>query len=150
VIYYFLIGEKINNLARPNFSSMISNSLLTLTSVSQWGLFLGIASILFGWVEKRETFVVAGQVVFLAVGLMAAWILFTDQIIVPEMTNGIIPKQARVLSYFKGVAVFSGYAFACLLLKLFEFRYQKISLYILLFFAMMLFFMVFNIQQMAG
>lgn len=129
---------------------MISNSLLTLTSVSQWGLFLGIAFILFGWVEKRETFVLIGQVVFLIIGLMAAWILLTDQILIPEMTNGIISKQARVLSYFKGVALFSGYAFVCLLLKFIKFRYQKISLYILLFFAMMLFFMVFNIQQMAG
>ena len=129
---------------------MISNSLLTLTSISQWGLFLGIASILFGWVEKRETFVLIGQVVFLIIGLMAAWILLTDQIIIPEMTNGIIPKQVKVLSYFKGVAFFSGYAIVCLLLKFIKFRYQKISLYILLFFAMMLFFMVFNIQQMAG
>ena len=129
---------------------MISNSLLSLTSISQWGLFLGIASILFGWIEKRESIILTGYLAFLLIGLMALWILLTNVIFVPEITNGTIPKQLKVLSYFKGVALFMGLTVISLLLKLFKLRFKKASLVILLFFALALFFMVFNIQQMAG
>lgn len=129
---------------------MMSNSLLILTSVSQWGLFLGIAFILFGWVEKREKLVLAGQLAFLIIGLLALWILLTDQIPVPETTNGIITKQVKLLAFFKGVALFSGLNVVSLLLKIFKLHFQKATLYILLLFALMLFFMVFNIQQMAN
>lgn len=129
---------------------MMSNSLLILTSVSQWGLFLGIAFILFGWVEKREKFVLAGQMAFLIIGLLALWILLTDQIPVPDTTNGIITKQVKILAFFKGVALFSGLNVVSLLLKIFKLRFQKASVYLLLLFALMLFFMVFNIQQMAN
>ena len=126
---------------------MISNSLLGLTSISQWGLFLGIGFILFGWIEKREKFILLGQLAFLLIGFLALWILLTDQIHVPD-TNGIITKQAKVLAYFKGMALFSGWNLVTLLLTFFKIRFHKISQYILLFFALMLFFMVFNIQQM--
>jgi len=126
---------------------MISNSLLGLTSISQWGLFLGIASILFGWVEKRESFVLIGQLVFLLIGFMAAWILLTEQIHIPEFNNGNIPKQLKVLAYFKGVTAFLGLTVISLLLNVFKLRFRKPILYILLFVALMLFFIVFNIQQ---
>lgn len=129
---------------------MISNSLLTLTSISQWGLFLGIVSILFGWVEKRESVVVIGQLIFLALGFLAFWILFTNVIYVPEVTNGIIPKQIKVLAFFKGVALFTGLNVLSLLLKLFKLRFGKESVYVVLLFALFLFFMVFSIQQMAS
>lgn len=128
---------------------MISNSLLGLTSISQWGLFLGIVSILFGWVEKRERYIVVGQLAFLLIGFLALWILLTNVIYVPEITNGTIPKQMKILAFFKGVALFMGLTVVSLLLKFFKLRFQKASLIILLFFALMLFFMVFNIQQMA-
>ena len=128
---------------------MISNYLLGLTSISQWALFLGIASILFGWVEKREKFILAGQIVFLLLGFLSLWVLLNDEIYVPEISDGNIPKQLKVLAYFKGVAIFMGLTIVSLLLKLFKLRFQKVSLYILLIFALALFFMVFNIQQMA-
>ena len=127
--------------------SMISNSLLGLTSISQWGLFLGIVLLLFGWIEKREKFVLAGQLAFLLIGILTLWILLTDQIHVPD-TQGILTKQAKVLAFFKGMALFSGLNLVTLLLTLFKLRFHKASQYILLFFALMLFFMVFSIQQM--
>ncbi len=128
---------------------MISNYLLGLTSISQWGLFSGIALIIFGWVEKREKLILAGQLVFVLIGLMAAWILLNNLIYVPEITNNNIPKQLKVVAYFKGVTAFMGLAVISILLKLFKLRFQMASVYILIFFALMLFFMVFNIQQMA-
>ena len=129
---------------------MISNYLLGLTSISQWGLFSGIALIIFGWVEKREKLILAGQLVFVLIGLMAAWILLNDLIYVPEITDNNIPKQLRVLAYFKGVTAFMGLAVISILMKLFKLRFHKASVYILVFFALMLFFMVFNIQQMSS
>jgi hypothetical protein len=129
---------------------MISNYMLTLTSISQWALFLGIAAIFFGWAEKREKVVLVGQVVFVLLGLMAIWILLSDMIHVPEVTNGVIPKQLKVLAYFKGVVLFTVLAVVSLLLKIFKLRFQKASIYVLLFFALALFFMVFNLQQMSN
>ena len=123
--------------------------MLSLTSVSQWGLFVGIAFILFGWVEKREKFILAGQLAFLMLGFLTLWILLTDQITAPE-ANGVLTKQVRVLAYFKALAWFSGWNVVSLLLRSFKIRFHQASLYILLLFALMLFFMVFNIQQMAS
>jgi hypothetical protein len=128
---------------------MISPSLLSLTSIAQMGLFLGIASILFGWVEKKEKIVLAGQMIFLLIGLMSLWILLTNQITVPE-TQGIITKQVKVLAFFKAIAWFSLFNVLSLLLKFFKLRLHQYSLYILLLFALMLFFMVYSIQQMPG
>ena len=127
---------------------MVSNSLLGLTSVSQWALFVGIALILFGWIEKKEKFVLAGQLIFLALGGLAIWILLTGGIFVPKTDGNTIPKELKVLAYFKGIVIFTGFVAVSLLLKLFNLRFQKSSVYLLIFFALLLFFMVFNIQQM--
>jgi len=129
---------------------MQSNSFLGLTSISQWALFLGIAAIIFGWIEKKEKFILIGQLTFLALGFLALYVLLTDKIIVPP-NNGIqIPKEMKVLAYFKSVALFMGLDVISLLMSLFKIRFYKVSTYLLLFFALMLFFMVFNIQQMAN
>ena len=129
---------------------MISNSLLTLTSISQWGLFLGIIAIIFGWVEKRESFIIVGQLALLLNGLLALWIIITGQIYVPEIINGIIPKQMKVLAYFKGLALYTGLNVLSLLMHLFKLRFRKEIVYFLVVFALYLFFMVYNIQQLAN
>ena len=127
---------------------MQSNSLLALTSVSQWALFLGIAFILFGWIEKKEKFLLAGQLIFLLLGFLAAYILLTGKISLPEPGGNIMTKGVKVIAFFKAVVLFTGLTVITLLMNLFKFRYWKISAYVLVFFALMLFFMVFNIQQM--
>lgn len=129
---------------------MFSDSLLALTSTSQWALFIGIGLIIFGWIEKKEKFIWAGQLVFLLLGFLAFYILLTDSIPLPEIGSGQLPKELKVLMYVKGIAVFSGLTIIALLLKLFKIKYQKYIVYLLVFFALMLFFMVFNIQQMAN
>ena len=126
---------------------MISNSMLYLTSLSQWGLFLGIGFILFGWIEKRQQLTLAGQLTFLLLGLLTAWVLLTGQIPEPAAMGETISKEVRVLAYFKALAWFSGWNVVSLLLKLFKLRFHNISLYLLVFFALMLFFMIFNIQK---
>lgn len=129
---------------------MISNSLLTYTSISQWLLFLGIALILFGWVEKKEKLILLGQLTFLSIGFLALWILVTDQVSAPEITNEVISKQTKVLAFFKALVWFSGLNVIILLMKILKLRFQKVGLSILLLVALLMFFMVYSIQQMAG
>jgi len=127
---------------------MNSISLLGLTGISQWTLFAGIAFILFGIVEKNEKIILGGQVILLLLGFFALYVLVNDMILVPKIIDGNpVQKEFRVLSFYKGIALFTGLTVISLILKLFKIRFQKTSLYILVFFALMLFFMVFNIQQ---
>ncbi len=127
---------------------MGSDSLLGLTTISQYSLFLGIGLILFGWIEKKEKLVIAGQVIFLLLGLLSLWVLLTNTNVAPEVNGNSIPKEAKILSYFKLSAYFAGFNLISLLLNLFKVRYHKFSLYLIVFTGLMLFFMVFSILQM--
>lgn len=127
---------------------MGSASLLALTTISQYSLFLGIGLILFGWIEKKEKLVIAGQAIFLLLGLLSLWVLLTNTNVAPEVNGNSIPKEMKILSYFKLSAYFAGFNLISLLLNLFKVRYQKLSLYLVVFTGLMLFFMVFSILQM--
>jgi len=129
---------------------MFSNSLVAIASISQWALFLGIVSILFGWIEKKEKFVLTGQIIFLLLGFFSLYILLADVILVPQFSGNILPKELKILAFLKGVALFTGLVVISLLLKLFKLRFRQVSVYMVIFFALFLFFMVFNIQQMAN
>jgi len=126
---------------------MGSASLLGLTTISQYSLFLGIGLILFGWIEKKEKFVITGQVLFLLLGLLSLWVLLTNAIVVPEVNGNSIPKEMKILSFFKLSAYFAGFNLISLLLNLFKVRYQKFSLFLVVFTGLMLFFMAFSILQ---
>ena len=127
---------------------MISNSLSGVASISQWTLFLGIGLIFFSWIEKKEKLALAGQVIFIVLGMISLWVLLTNSIVIPEVIGNTIPKEVKILSYFKLVAFFSGFNLISLLLNLFKVRYHKFSLYLVVFIGLMLFFMVFGILQM--
>ena len=127
---------------------MVSNSLSGLASISQWTLFLGIGLILYSWVEKKEQLAIAGQVIFLVLGLLSLWVLLTNTIVIPETIGSTIPKEVKILSYFKLAACFAGFNLISLLLYYFKVRYHKFSLYLIVFVGLMLFFMVFGILQM--
>lgn len=122
-------------------------SISGFTSISQWALFLGICLIIFGIIEKREKYVLAGQIAFIVLGILASWILFTERIPVTENTINI-PKELKALSFFKGAVFIMAFSVFSLLQKLFKLRFQKTSIYLLVFFALFLFFMLFNIMQM--
>jgi len=126
---------------------MGSVSLLALTTISQYSLFLGIVLVLFGWMEKKEKLVIAGQAIFLLLGLLSLWVLLTNTIVVPVTNGNSIPKEMKILSYFKLAAYFAGFNLISLLLNLFKVRYHKYSVYLIVFTGLMLFFMVFNILQ---
>lgn len=128
---------------------MLPISLLGLTSISQWVLFVGIALILYGWIEKKESLLLSGQLSFVALGLFAVWILLNHPT-GGELADGShIPKEIKIIAYFKGIVLFAGLSLITLVLKLIRFRFHKISLSVLILVALMLFFMVFNILQTA-
>lgn len=127
---------------------MGSASLLGLTTISQYSLFLGIGLILFGWIEKKEKLVIAGQAIFLLLGILSLWVLLTNTIVAPEVNGNSIPKEVKILSYFKLTAYFAGFNLFSLLLNLFKVRYYKFGLFLIVFTGLMLFFMVFSILQM--
>lgn len=126
---------------------MFSNSLLGITSISQWALFLGIALVLYGWMEKNDKFIWGGHFVFLLLGLLSWYLLLSDFIVVPTTSGDILPKEAKVFAYFKGVALFSVLNIVVAMVRLFKWRFQKLTLFLLALFALMLFFMVYNIQK---
>lgn len=127
---------------------MGSDSLLALTTISQYSLFLGIGLILFGWIEKKERLVIAGQVIFLLLGLLSLWVLLTNTIEVPEANVNPISKEVKILSYFKLSAFFAGFGLISLMLNIFKLRFHKLSVYLAVFVGLSLFFMAFSILQM--
>lgn len=126
---------------------MESISLSGYTSISQWILFLGIGFIIFGIIDKRENYILTGQIAFISLGILAMWILFTGRIIVPTENITNIPKELKALSFFKGAIILMALTILSLLHKLVKLPFQKISISFLIFFALLLFFMLFNIMQ---
>lgn len=128
---------------------MFSDSLLALTSISQWALFIGIGLLIFGLIEKRNRFVLGGQIAFLLLGFAAAYLVITGSLSVPETTSAKLPKEVKVLAYLKVCILFAAFVALSLVLKLLKFRHQSYTVYLSLLFALMLFFWIFNIQQTA-
>lgn len=127
---------------------MFSNALFQYSIISQWALFLGIAFILFGWLEKKDKILIAGQILFLLLGLFAIWVIFFSETTGIPFSNGEkITKEMKLGSFFKGIIILGGADLVSLILKLFNLRFQKASYVIVVLIALMLFFMVFNILQ---
>lgn len=122
-------------------------SLLSITSISQWALFAGIALVLFGLMEKREKTTLGGQAIFILLGVFAAYIVLTNGISAPEISGQKISKEIMAMTYFKMTLIFGLLNIGSLLLYFLKLRFVKISQYIIVVAALMLFFWIFNIQQ---
>ena len=129
---------------------MLIISILSLTSISQLALFLGIGLILFGWIEKKEKLVLAGQITLLLLGLFAVWILLANIIQVPIGDGSVVSKEAKMLGFCKIAIVLLVADIVSIVMTRLKIRFHLVSTTIVLLLAMMLFFMVFNIQQMPG
>lgn len=127
---------------------MFSGSMLFYTNISQWGLFLGVGLIIFGWVEKRKNLVLAGQFAFLALGLFGLWMLLTHHLSIPADADLKLNKAARTMAYFRGTVYFMVLTVVSLFFEFFKVKYRKFLVYTLVIIALMLFFMVVNVQQM--
>jgi len=127
---------------------MGSGLLIGITTVSQYSLFLGIGLIFFSWIEKKEKLQLAGQAIFVLLGLLSLWIILTNTVLIPEVTESPLSKELKILSYFKFLALFSAFSLGSLLLNVFRLRFRKLSVYLEVFVGLMLFFMAFGILQM--
>jgi hypothetical protein len=129
---------------------MGTNSFLGLISASQYSLFLGIAIVIFGWIEKKDRLILVGQAVFILLGILSAWVLLTKNIAIPLEKGTILTKEAKILGFFKLGIYFAVLNLISIILFLFKVRLYKPSLYLLVLVALALFFMVLNILQMPG
>jgi hypothetical protein len=127
---------------------MGSASLLQLTTISQYSLFIGIGLIFFSWIEKKEKLELAGQAIFVLLGFLSLWVIFTNAVVIPEVNESPLSKELKILSYFKLVALFSGFSLISLLFNILKLRFHKLSIYLDVFVGLMLFFMAFGILQM--
>jgi hypothetical protein len=123
------------------------NSLSAYTSISQWILFLGIGLLVFGIIEKREYYILSGQIAFILLGILAIWIILPSNHSFEANSEGMT-KELKALAFFRGAVFFMGLTFLSILQKLFKLPFQKTGIYMLIFFALLLFFMLFNIIQM--
>lgn len=72
---------------------MISNYVVI--SVPQWAIFVAISAMMYGWLEKKRIFSVIGSGILAALGLYAAFVLWTG-LLVPESVfdnSGYLPKE---------------------------------------------------------
>lgn len=123
------------------------NLLLTFTSTTQWGLFLGVALIIFGWVEKKPSFADYGRYAFILLGIYALWIIYSGQITVPPPVDGQLSKEAQILAFFKGIVVLGGLSVIATALKLFKIKYHQFVTIGLILWALFQFFIVYRLQQ---
>lgn len=143
-----MFDQKLTLLPNTKFLIMGSASLIGILTISQYSLFLGIGLIFFSWIEKKEKLALAGQAIIILLGLLSLWVLLTNTIVVPEMNENFIPKEVKILSYFKLSALFAAFSLISILLHVFKLRYYKLSIYLVVFIGLSLFFMAFSILKM--
>jgi len=127
---------------------MERQAFLTLTSSSQWILFVAIGLIIFSWVEKKRLYQQLGQGTFVLLALFALWILLTDQIVVPAvLPDQVVPVEARALSYFSGLAINGVVAVVAFFLGQGKPRWARFFNMALVAIGLVLFFMVYQLQR---
>jgi len=122
-------------------------SLLSITTIIQYTLFGGIAMILFGWFEKKEKLMFAGQAIFLLSGIFALWILSTNTINIPEIQGTNIPKEVKVLGIVKLAAWLAAINIISIILGVFKNKFYRAALLVVVLAALALFFLIIDLQQ---
>ncbi len=129
-------------------NTMERQAFLTLTTSSQWILFLAIGLIIFSWVEKKRLYQQLGQGTFVLLGLFALWILLTDQIVLPAVVSDqVVPVEAQALSYFSGLLISGFVAIVAFLLGQAKPRWARFFNMGLVAIGLALFFMVYQLQR---
>ncbi len=127
---------------------MDRQSFLLLTTSTQWILFLGIGLIVYSWVEPKKITRQAGQIAFVLLGIIASWIIVSNQIILPE-TASADPAivESKTINYFNGLIATGLLGLLGLLMPKINPRWEKIPNVILIPVALILFFAVYSLQK---
>ncbi|MGQ7869396.1 hypothetical protein [Sunxiuqinia sp. sy24] len=127
---------------------MDRQAFLTLTTSSQWVLFLAIGLIIYSWIEKRRLFLQLGQGTFLVLALFALWVIVSGQLAVPEVEQGQAPPvEAKALAFFSGLEVTGAIAVLAFVLGRFQSSWAKTANLLLVAVGVALFFMVYQLQR---
>lgn len=128
---------------------MERQAFLTLISSSQWLLFLAIGLIIFSWVEKKLLYQQLGQAAFFLLGIFAAWVVLTHQIVVPEVAKGADPpKEAIAMTFFTGLIGTGAIGLVAFFMSLKKkLTWTKYINMVLVAVGVSLFFMVYQLQQ---
>ena len=119
--------------------------LKNLIYISQVSLFAGIAMLIFAWVEKKLWIEKAGQLLFVAMGLMAAWIIVYGNLGIEKPADGIMTKEVKTAFYLFGLIVASVTALAAFILRLMKSKVAAWLNIVLAVAALLLFFLVYEL-----
>lgn len=127
---------------------MERQAFLTLTSSSQWLLFLAIGLVIFSWIEKKKLLQQLGQAAFFLLGAFAIWVITSHQIVVPEVVKGAQPPaEALAVTYFSALIWLGAFGLLAFGLGFLRPIWSKYMTMVLIPVAMALFFMVYHLQQ---
>ena len=127
---------------------MGSESIIAYLTTSQYSLFFGVSLIIFGWMEKKEKLGLSGQVIFLLLGVLAAWIVSTNHIEITDPNMSIISKPVKALLFFKLCIGFGVLSLISVILGVMKSKWNQYGMIVSSVIALALFFMALNILQM--
>ena len=127
---------------------MDRQAFLTLTTSTQWILFLAIGLIIYSWIEKKRLFQQVGQIGFFLLGVFAMWVILSHQIVVPEVPKGANPPaEAIAMTYFSGLIAAGAIGAFAFIMGLLKSSWAKFINMILVPVGIALFFMVYQLQR---
>lgn len=77
---------------------MSNNPFYLYTIIPQWGIFLGIGLVVFGYVEKKGKLTVAGWLTFVATGLFALGVNLFGGLNPHPLPDGTMPVDFQVMA----------------------------------------------------
>ena len=77
---------------------MSNNPFYLYTIIPQWGIFLGIGLVIFGYVEKKGKLTMAGWLTFLATGLFALGVNLFAGLNPKPLPDGSMPMDFQVIA----------------------------------------------------
>ena len=127
---------------------MERQAFLTITSSSQWMLFLAIGLIIFSWIEKKKLLQQTGQAAFVLLGFFAVWVIASHQIVAPEIPAGGKPTTESIaISYFTALIGAGSLGLVAFATSFFKPVWSKYITMVLVAVGLSLFFMVYQLQQ---
>lgn len=127
---------------------MDRHQFLTLTSTTQWVLFVALSLIIYSIIEKKPWVRLSGLSLFTLLSVFAVWVMNSGIITVPATGPGEpAPHEARLLSLFLGLALCGIASVIALLLSFVKPKYASIPNYLLIPAGIALFFMIYHLQR---
>ena len=119
--------------------------LKNLIYISQVSLFAGIGMLIFAWVEKKIWIEKAGQLLFVAMGMMAAWIILNGNLKFPEPVDGNMTKEVKTIFFLFGLIATSLTGLAAFILRSMKSKFAAWLNVVLVVAALLLFFLVYEL-----